>query len=855
VLLYRLLLRLFPASFRAAYAEEMCAVFAARRQCENTVALWVSTIRDLVTSAAQLHSDLLGQDLLWTQRSLRQAPRFAVAVVVIAALGIGATTAAFTLLDHVLLRPLPFSDPDRVVTVYQTDLANGYSRLELSPANFADLRTMSTSFESMGAYGSASVYLTGQGDPMRIDMAAFTSGVFRTLGVQPAAGRVFRIDDDRVGAPEVAVLSFGFATALFGDAASALGRTLTLNNRVRTIVGVMPSGFTFPSRDIAVWLPYRFTSEELSDRRDFRLLAAARLRANVSIEQARAEASLIAAQLERAHPDDNAGLGAAVIGMRDAMTSSQSRLLVLAVFGASLCVILTACANLATLLFVRAMTRRRETAVRITLGASRERLIRQLLTESIVLAVAGGMIGTGLAITVTPLLARLVPNALPVAQLPEVDLRVLACTSMLTLLTSVAFGVGPAFRSCRNADLSALRSKSPTDVRTNGGRSTFVIVQICATVTLFVCTGMLLEALWRVQAVDPGFRSEGVLTLRTELPYSKYSEVEARQGFYSSVLERARALPEVVSAGYTSFLPMVFGSGIFSASVPGDRQGVPVSVRFVTSDYFATLGVPLLDGRDVSERDDSGARLVTVISESLASRFWPGQNAIGRQVDMEELGPGWTVVGVVGDLAVRGLERSSEPQMYFPFQQQQSLYFYAPKDLVIRTTGDPKALTPSLREIIHEIDPMQVISDVRMLDDVLASQTGSRRAQLSVLGMFAIVAFVLAGVGIHGLLSYAASTRTHEIGVRLALGAQRRNVRTMFLRQGFALGAAGVVAAVPLAYLAGRVMEPLLFGVEPGDVAVYMAGAGLAFAMALAGSLEPAMRAARIEPAVTIREQ
>jgi putative ABC transport system permease protein len=853
--LYRLLLRLFPASFRAAYGEEMCAVFAARRRSENVVVLWANTIPDLVVNAARIQFDVLRQDLPWALRSLRRAPRFAATVIAVSALGIGAGTAAFSLLDHVLLRPLPFFDPDRIVLLYQTDLRRGYARFEMSPANLADWRATSTSFESSGAYGTARVTLTGEGDPRQLNIAAFTSGVFETLGVEPIAGRLLDTNDDSLDAPDVAVLSFGLAGALFGDATSALGRTLNLNDRVRTVIGVMPAGFSFPSREVALWLPYRFTPTELASRRDFRLAGIARLGSGVSVEQARGEADLIATRLEREHPDDNAGLGVTVIEMRAALTSTQSRTLVLAVFGAAVCVILTACGNLATLLFVRVMMRRQETAVRIALGAGRERLVRQLLTESVVLAAIGGTIGVVLAVTGTPLLARLVPDALPVADLPGADLRVLAFATILTLATSIAFGVGPAVRSSGGSDVDALRSRSSTDSRTTRARAAFVAAQVCGTVILLVCTGLLLEAMWRVQSVDPGFRSDRVLTLRTDLSFPKYGPIEARRELYSSVLDRARALPGVVDASYTSFLPMVFGGGIFSASTAEDPDDIAVSIRFITPDYFATLGIPLLDGRDVTDRDDSSAPLVAVISQSLASRLWPGQSAIGRQVDVEVVGSGWTVVGVVGDVSVRGLERSSEPQMYFPFQQQQYLNFYAPKDLAIRTADDPMTLIPGIREIIRQADPGLVISDVRLFDDVVASQTGSRRAQLNVLGIFAGVAFLLAAVGIHGLLSYAVSTRTKEVGVRLALGAQQQDVLKMFFGQALKLCAGGAALAVPLAYAAGRALEPVLFGVGPGNLAIYAAAVVLALAMAVAASLGPAARAARVEPAVAVRNE
>lgn len=853
--LYRLLLRLFPASFRAEYGDEMCAVFAKRLRNENAVALWAVTIPDIVVNAAYLQIDVLRQDVRWTLHSLWRSRRFASTAVAVTALGIAAATAAFTLLDHVLLRPLPFSNPDRLVILDQTDPARGITRLAVSPPNYMDWKEMSTSFASMGPYGRAEVNLIGEGDPTRLEMAAVASGAFRAVAVQPVAGRLFGAADDAFDAPEVAVLSNGLATTLFGDVASALGRTLNLGDRIRTVVGVMPAGFAFPSPEVAVWLPYRFSREALSDRGDRRLAVVARLRPGVSIEAAQAELDLIASQLEQAHPVDNGGLGAAVIPMRDALISSQARMLLIAVFGAALCVILIGCANLASLLFVRAMNRRREIAVRITLGAGRERLFRQLLTESLVLGVAGGALGVALATVATPLLSRLIPDQLPVGHVPAVDLRILAFAALSALLTSIAFGVGPALRSCDEAPANALRARSGTDSRAARSRSGFVIAQVCATVILLVCTGLLLEAMWRVQAVDPGFRSEGVSTLRTELPASRYGDVASRRSFYNGVLSRVRELPGVDAAAYTSFLPIVFGAGIKQAGVQGGPEDAQVSVRFVTSDYFATLGIPLLQGRDVSAQDDATAPPVTVISRSLAERLWPGRNPVGRTIDVEDVGLGRTVVGVVGDVAARGLERSSEPQMYFPYQQQSSQHFYAPKDLAIRVSGDAAAVIPTVRRIVRETDPEQVVSNVRSLDDILASETGSRRTQLSVLGIFAAVALLLAAVGIHGLLSYTVSTRAHELGIRLALGARRQDVLRMFLRQGFALGIAGVAAAVPLAYAAGRAMEPLLFGVAPAELPTYAAAAALALAMTLAGSLEPALRAAKVEPAVTIRNE
>lgn len=797
------------------------------------------------------------QDARYGMRLLRRSPGFTFTAVAVIALGIGATTAGFTLLDHVLLRPLPFSHLEQLVRLFETDLPNGVARIETSPPNFLDWRAMNKSFTSMGAYGPSSYNLSGAGDPVRLEGATFTSEVFKVFDVQPIVGRAFGPEDDRDGAPNVVMLSERLAVSLFGTAQAAVGQVVYLDNRSHSVVGVMPSSFAFPSRETAMWTPLRFSPPLLSLRRNHIFNVIARLRPSVSVEQGRREMDLIAMQLAAAYLKDNAGLGVAVVEMRDVM-APQSRMLVMAVFGAALCLLLIACTNLANLLLARASVRRQEIAVRVAIGAGNWRLIRQLLTESLVLAAIGGTFGSLLAVTATPWLARLVPNVLPVSTMPEVDLRVFTFAALLTLVTSVGFGVGPAVRSSRKVDPLALRARSVTGGRADRLRSTLVVVEVVGTVALLVGAGLLLKALWRVQAVDPGFRAEGVLTLRTSLPMPKYNDTVARREFYSHVLTEARALPGVMSAAYTTALPLVFGGGIFAATVPGiedDPNTAPrVSIRFVTPDFFNALGIPLRRGRVLSDRDDGTAPSVTVISESLATRLWPGQDPIGRTLKVARVDR--KVVGVVGNIEVRGLERVSEPQTYFPVEQiGPGLTFYAPRDLAVRASGDAMALLPSLRKIIHDADPQLPVSDVRLLEDVVSAQTAPRRDQLLVLGTFATIALLLAAIGIHGLLSFIVSARTREVGVRVALGAARSTILGMFLRQGLLLGIAGVVVAVPLAYLAAHGMKAILFGVEPGDPLIYGSAGLLAMVMTLLGALRPALTAATIDPAIATRTE
>jgi len=862
---YGALLRILPASFRSEYGAEMRAVFEAQRRKGNGLALWACAIADVLATSIRVHADLLRQDLKWTFRALRQSPGFALTAVTVAALGMGANTAAFTLLDHVLLRPLPYAHPDRLAMVYLTDSSGGYGRLELSPPNYQDLRSMTSSFESFSAYSGLSVLLTGDGEPRRVEGANVGAGLFRMLGVGPALGRGFLPEDEKSSSPATVLLSDRLWRTQFGADPNVIGRKMLLDDQPYTVTGVMPEGFAFPSREAQLWIPLRFPPFGPAERMNYYLYGVARLRAGVTLEQARADLSVEASELRKAYPKDNAGIGATAYDMRD-MVSPQSRMLILAVFGAAFCVLLVACSNLANLLLARAMTRRREIAVRIAIGAGRERLVRQLLTENLVLAVLGGAFGLMLASIAVPALTRLVPNASPVSGVPSIDLRVYAFAAILIVVSCVVFGVLPALRTCGTADgacgplnMDALRGRSSSG-RSDRLRRALVLAEVAGTVVLSIAAGLLVKALWKVEAVNPGFRSERVLTLRTVLLMPKYSATAKRTQFYENVLSRARALPGVRSAAYISFLPMGdMRAGIFPVKTTGmsaeDALRAKAVLRFVTPDYFKTLSIPLREGRDVSELDTQDSQPAAVVSESFAKRYWPGQDPIGRQFNFA-FGDR-SVVGVVGDVAVRGLERSSEPQVYLPALQMRdgALPWYAPKDLLIRAEGDAMGLMPALRRIVHDADSEQAISDVQMLSEVVAADTESRRVQLRVLGTFAGVTILLAAVGIYGLLSFSVSSRTQEVGVRLALGAGRGTVLGMFLQQGLMLGVAGVAIAIPLAFVAARGMTSLLFGVQPGDGAIYAAAAGLAIAMTLAGSLWPAVRAAGVDPAITIRSQ
>jgi putative ABC transport system permease protein len=864
---YNWLLRLYPASFRNEYAEEMRPLFAQRLELASGIgvlALWLATIGEVAANALAVHADFFKQDLSYTGRTLRRSPGFAITAVAIVALGIGATTAAFSVTDFVLLRPLPFHQPDRLVMILET--TPGYAGMEFSAPNYRDWKAAATSFESMAVFGTSAVTMNGVGEPRRLAAARVSSELLPTLGVSPIVGRVFTAEDDGEGAPRVVILSYRLWQTEFGGDAGVIGRSLAFDSGPVTVVGVMPREFHFPGSDILFWTPIRLSARDYqeSERTNNMYYAIGRLKPGVTMERAQSEMSLIAKQSEQAHPKENKDTGALVYPIGDEI-SQRSRVMLMALSGAAACVLLIACANLANLLLARALGRRRELAVRAAIGAGRERLMRQLMTESLLLAVVGGALGVAIAAVAVPLLAQIVPAGLPIAATPTVDLRVLAMAAALTVVTGIVFGMAPVLRAGGSPDLDGLREGA----RSGSGqkerlRSALVIAEITASVVLLVSAGLLIRALLTVQALDPGFNPSGVLTLRTEFPRTDYQRVVTREAYYARVMQDAKALPGVTSAAFISFLPMSsFRGGMWPVSVKGDADEASgirtannvAAIRYVTSGFFQTLGIPLKRGRDIAVGDARDRPFVAVVSESFVKRYFPNQDPIGRHItfalaDRE-------VVGVVGDVRFRGLERTSEPQIYLSSQQVNdgAITFYSPKALAIRTIGDPSKLASAVRDIIRRADPKLPITEMQTLADLVDLETASRAVQVRVLAAFAAIAFVLAAVGIHGLLSFAVSQRLTEIGVRMALGAQSSDILSMVLWRGIALAAAGVVPGVLLAYAAGRSMEALLAGVHPADAVTMASAVGLSILMTLIGTLAPTLRALRVDPITALRAE
>jgi predicted permease len=868
---YRALLHLFPRSFRAEYGAEMTKDFSREWHSATgaaTAGLVVTTIADVAANAVRVHVDILVQDVKYAARSLRRTPGFTVTAILVAAIGIGATTATFSIADHVLIRALPFPESHQLMRVWEDHAARGYPQLEPSPPNFRDWQRLATRFEHMDAYGTVTSTLSGQGDAQGVSGAVVGPTLFTLLGRQAAIGRTLTEADANAAGELPIVISDGFWRRMFAATGDIIGQKLVLDGVTYIVVGVMPRDFYFPSRDSNYWRILAFTSQRGDDDRSNHYLSVlARLKDGVSLEAARSEMKLIAAQLVKQYPKELEGTSVTLSPWRDQI-AQQTRLLLLGLVAASVCVLLIACTNLANLLMSRAIARRPEFALRAAIGASVDRLVRQMLTDSVLIAVCGGVLGIAIALAALPLLVRLIPTSLPIAQVPPLDVRMLIGTLVLTSITGLAFGLLPAIRICKKTDASALKDgvRGSTGRGTERLRSGLVVAEIVAAVVLIVCVGLLTQALLAVQRVDPGFEVENLLTARTQLPMPAYGPTERRLQYYSQVIDRVRTLPGVESASYISFLPMTFRGGIWEVLSPVADEKSPggflpmdpkhaysASIRFVTPHFFDTLRTPILKGRDVNTSDTLASPFVAVVSESFAKRYFPGQDPLGRSFAIGFAAR--TIVGVVGDIKVRGLERQSEPQVYMPASQQPGplLFFYAPKDLVIRASAPAAALIPAVRAIIREAEPSMPISWIETMTTVMAGETAPRLVQLRVLGGFAAIALLLAAIGIHGLLAFTVTSRVREIGVRIALGASARDIMWMVIGRSTALAAIGVMAGAALAYAAGRSMQALLFGVNPGDLNVFAAAVSIALLMALAGSVVPAWRAVRIDPIAATR--
>jgi len=815
------------------------------------------------------------QDIRYAFRTLRDRPGFTIVAVITLALGIGANSAIFSVVSAVLLRPLPYVEPDRlVVALYGNERS---SSNPVSPLDYRDWTEQTTVFEETAAASLWGPNMTGRDQPEQIRGLQATGNLFGMLGVNAALGRTFTVDDDKADAERVVVLSDQLWKRRFGSDPSIIGQTLTLDGQSHTVVGVMPASFQFPffwATRVEMWTPLRLNN--IINRagagfgRNARFLRVfARLKSDATVAQAQAEMDAITTRLAEQYPDSNMGLRAVVAPLHERITG-QYRSTLLVLLGAVGFVLLIACTNVANLLLARASARGREIAVRLALGATRLRLVRQLLTESVMLAFAGGLAGLALAYwSVRALVAGLPADALPRQQGIGVDAGVFAFTLLLCLMTGIVFGLAPAIQASKtdlNESLKAGGKNSAGDSRGRALRSSLVVAELALALMLLAGAGLMTRSFIRLQSINPGFDPQNLLTMTISVSGTGHSPSERRAEFFRQALERVETLPGVRSASFINHLPLGGDRwGTFftvegrSAPPPGQTPGTAFRVSY--PNYLETMRIPLLAGRDFNERDTLDAPGVIIINESIAREFFPGEDPLGKQVklgDWESQASWLTVVGVVGEVKQEEWAEEGRNEIYIPYLQARA-YLIGPQPhqqyltLVVRTDSDPTSLAASIRREVWAIEPNAPISSVATMGEVISNEVWQPRLSMSLLGGFAVVALMLAAIGIYGVMSYSVTRRTQEIGVRMALGADSSDILKLVVRQGMTLAIAGLGIGLAASLALSRLLAGLLYQISPTDPATF---AVVAMALALVAFIScylPARRAAKVDPQVALR--
>jgi putative ABC transport system permease protein len=801
----------------------------------------------------------LSRDLRYGLRMLLKNPGFTIVAVVALALGIGANTAIFSVVNTVLLRPLPYQDQDRLVMVWEDNSKQGFPRDTPAAANYVDWRDQNHVFENMAAIVEISFNLTGAGDPARIDGRRVSANLFSLLGVEPQLGRAFRPEEDQPGANHVVIISHALWQQRFGSDPAIIGKAINLNGESFTVVGMMPGNFQFPTRADQVWIPVAFDAKEAAERGNHYLEVIARLKRGITLRQAQTEMSTIASRLEQQYPGTNAGIGAVVVPLHEQIVGDiKPALLIL--LGAVAFVLLIACANVANLLLARAAVRQKEIALRLALGARRSRVIRQFLTESVLLSVFGGAVGLLLSFEGLHVLARFIPENISHGQEIAIDGKVLIFTMLVSLLTGLVFGLAPATQTA-NVNLNDTLKEgrdSAAGSRGNRIRGLLVTCEVAVSFVLLIGAGLLINSFMRLRSVDPGFRPENILTMKIVLPEARYPNRATRATFYTELLRRVEALPGAKSAAVATSLPLTDTGNSIGLSIEGrvdpgpDR--VPIAItRVVSPGYFGTMGILLLQGRVFTERDRAEFKGVVIITETTARRLWPGEDPIGKRIAGWSTEPArkWVeIVGVVKDVRQFGLALDPKLQIYLPYDQAG---FFAPRALIVRTEVEPLSLAGTVRKTVWEIDKDQPVSDISSMEEVVSESVARQRFSMLLLGVFAGLALLLAVVGIYGVMSYSVAQRTREIGIRMALGAQRSDVLKMTVVQGLPFVCAGVVIGLAAAFVLTRVMSSLLFGVSPTDPLTFIAISLMLMLVAVLASYIPAFRATKIDPMFALR--
>ncbi len=796
---------------------------------------------------------------MWTdvRQGLRLAvkyPGFSLAAILTLALGIGANTAIFTVAWRVLLEPLPFPDQHRLVQVWTTDKATGGTNT-VSPGSFHDWVGESRSFEALAAYSyffSQGGNLTGEGEPEQLRLRNVTADYFRVFGMQPLAGRTLTQDDIDSAAP-VIVLAEGLWRRRFAGDVSVVGRTVRLDDGAYTVVGVMPADFDHGTVPLDGWLPLGFSPQTREARLAFYLAVVGRLRPDVTLDQARGDVAAIAERAGARHPEIgqqlSTELSATVRPLREEIAGGL-RPALLVLVGAALLVLLMACANLTSLQLARASGRSRELAVRAAVGATRGRLLRQLVTESLVVALVAGGVGLLLGLWALDVIGTFAPASLARAVAAGADRVVVACTLVLSLVSGCVFAVAPAWRAVQWATADKLRGRgTTTDRGAARARSVLVAAEVALALVLMVGAGLLIASLARVMRVNPGFDPANVLTMEVRLPASRYDSPERRTAFFDDVSERLRAVPGVTEVCAINEIPLA-AEGSMTYVPEGTNQLVSAHPRTASAGCFDVLRIPLLQGRLFAEREQLP---VAIVSEDFARRAWPGEDPVGRRIHQGTRGGELLdVIGVVGEARQTSLEGGISGQVYRASSQTD---VFAPGKLLVRTHVPPASVAGAARQAIHAVDPAQPVAGVRTLDDILERSLSRRRFDLALLGSFAVVAFVLAAIGIYGLLSQVVSQRTQEIGVRMVLGARRGAVIRLILGTALRAVGAGVALGLAGAWAASRLLQSLVFEVSTSDPAVYVGMALALVAVAACAAWLPARRAARVDPMVALRSE
>jgi putative ABC transport system permease protein len=801
-------------------------------------------------------------DIQYTLRGLARKPLFYSVVILTLALGIGANAAIFTVVNGVLLQPLPYPHPERLMMVWMHNPRQGFDKDVGSYPNFADWRSGSQSFERMSAYFGSSVTLTGSGDPAQIRGARVTPEFFETMGVVPLRGRAFHAADGQAGGERVVLLAHGLWMRRFGADASIVGRRIVLDGVPHEVVGIMPASFEHPV-DAELWTPLAPVGDFqalFETRGSYWLTMIGRLKPGVTPLAAQSEMDAIALRLQKDYPS-NAGIGIRLVSLHEELVGDVKRPLLI-LLGAVSLVLLIACANVANLLLTRAASRQRELAIRAALGADRGRLVQQLLTESVVLGLLGGAAGLILAVLSTDLLPRLAPAGLPRLSDIAIDRRVLAYAAGASVFTSLLFGLVPAlYASRRDAGLDLKEGGRTGAGGRRGGRvrAALAVCELAVALLLLVGAGLLVRSFIALNSEDPGFATKGVLALRVSLPPASYGEPARITDFYEQLVERLEALPGVESAAAGSSLllgrlPASAGINIEGRPpLPADARNPPVPYDSVTPEYFSTLQIPVRLGRTLTRADGAQSQPVVMVNETFVRRFFPGEDPLGRRVtfgDPSQPGTRWqTIVGVVADTKRGGFEREPWAETYFPMRQAPNPQAF----VLLRTHGDPMALIAPAKAAVWSIDRDQAIASIRTVPEMLAQRELNRRFTTLLLGVFASVALVLAIIGTYGVIAHATAQRTQEIGIRMALGADGRAILRMVLVGGLRIAATGLALGVVGALALTQVLSGLLFGVGARDPLTFVVVPATLLVVALAACVIPARRAMRVEPVIALR--